>query len=58
MTPALDQRITNLIADAQTYIDAAHADHLEHGVDTLLEGYRNAFLALTGSLHDLTRSTP
>lgn len=52
-----DQTITNLIADAQIHIDAAHADHLEHGVDTLLDGYRNAFLALRAGLYDLTRST-
>ena len=55
--PALDQRLINLIAAAQTHIDAAHALHLEDGVDTFTAAYREAFLTLTSGLYDLVRST-
>ncbi len=54
---AADHTITNLIADAQTHIDAAHALHLEDGVDTFTAAYREAFLTLRAGLYDLVRST-
>jgi len=52
-----DHAITNLIADAQVHIDAAHALHLEDGIDTFAEAYRTAFLTLASGLYDIVRST-
>lgn len=52
-----DQTIINLIADAQTYIDAAHNRLLEDGVDTFADAYRNAFTTLCAGIYDLTGRT-
>lgn len=56
MSLDLHQVFTNLIADAQTHIDTAHAIHLEHGIDTFPEAYRDAFTALADGLYRLARS--
>lgn len=55
--PVTDHTITNLIADAQTHIDAAHDLHLEDGIDTFTAAYREAFHTLRAGLYDIVRST-